>query len=302
MTAKGWVFDIQRFSLHDGPGIRTTVFLKGCPLRCAWCHNPEGWETRPQIRLSLALCAHCGRCAEACERGCHRVTAQDHALMLDDCARCGRCVAACPSGALEMVGSRMTADAVMAVVRRDAPFYATSGGGMTLSGGEPLAQPAFALALLRQARAERMHTVVETAAWAAWETLVRVAKVTDLFLVDLKHTDSARHEAVTGVRAERLHRNVSRMSEAGWPMRLRVPWVPTQNAEPAFLEGLVSFLRSLAVPPPVELMPYHRLGAGKWAALGRAAPMPADVPAATEADVQPWLERLRAEGFACRAA
>jgi len=292
----GWVFNIQRFSLHDGPGIRTTVFLKGCPLRCAWCHNPEGLEGRAQVRLTLNLCARCGRCAAACENGGHEVTADGHSLHLAACISCGRCVDACPYGALEMVGKRMSAEEVLAVVRRDVPFYQQSGGGITLSGGEPLAQFAFSRLLLQAAKTEGMHAAIETSALAPWPRLAALAPLLDLWLVDLKHTDSTSHRALTGVPNRRILANIRRMAGAGWPLLLRVPWVPRHNAESAFLDGLTAFLRSLDNPPPLEFMPYHRLGLGKWAALGGESTIPEDIPAADRADIEPWAVRLRDAG------
>jgi pyruvate formate lyase activating enzyme len=294
---RGWVFNIQRFSLHDGPGIRTTVFLKGCPLRCAWCHNPEGLEAGTQVRLTLNLCTRCGRCAAACEHGGHEVTAETHRLRLDDCVRCGRCADACLIGALEMVGSRMSAEDVLSVVRRDVPFYEQSGGGMTLSGGEPLAQFAFSRALLAAAKSEGMHTAIETSVAAPWPRLASLAPLLDLWLVDLKHIDSARHRALTGVPNRRILANIRRMVGEGWPLILRIPWVPRHNAEPAFLESLLAFLHSLDARPPVEFMPYHRLGLGKWAALGGESLMSEEIPAAERADIEPWAERLRETGI-----
>lgn len=297
MGADGWVFNIQRFSLHDGPGIRTTVFLKGCPLRCEWCHNPEGLEQRPQVRLTYSLCTRCGRCVASCEQGGHTVTESGHELNLSPCTRCGRCVDACVGGALEMVGKAMTVEDVLAVVRRDIPFYEQSGGGMTLSGGEPLAQFAFTRELLQTAKAEGLHTAIETTTEAPWSKLQALAPLLDLWLVDLKHTDDARHRALTGVSNHRILANIRRMAAARWPMQLRIPWVPQRNAEPAFLDGLSAFVRELSVPPPVEFMPYHRLGQGKWAALGGETTIPEDIPAATREEIEPWAERLRGEGL-----
>jgi len=296
MTIDGWVFNIQRFSLHDGPGIRTTVFLKGCPLRCQWCHNPEGLTAQPQIRLTANLCTRCGRCVAACEQGGHAVTAEAHLLHLEPCTRCGRCVDACLIGALEMVGKRMTVEDVLAVVRRDIPFYEQSGGGMTLSGGEPLAQFAFSKALLEAARTEGMHTAIETSALTAWEKLAELAPLVDLFLVDLKHTDDACHRQLTGVSNAQILDNIRRMAERDWPMLLRIPWVPTRNAEESFLTGLRAFLTALPHSPTVEFMPYHRLGIGKWSGLGGESTMPAELPAAKAEDIAPWAEALRADG------
>jgi len=297
MHAQGLVFDIQRFSLHDGPGIRTTVFLKGCPLRCLWCHNPEGLTAQPQVRLIRRLCTRCGRCMLACPHGGHAVTADEHRLRPAACTRCGQCAAACDMGALEMVGQWMSVEEVLCVVRRDAPFYQQSGGGMTLSGGEPLAQYAFARALLAAAKTEGLHTAMETTALLPWPRLVALAPLLDRWLVDLKHTDAQRHRALTGAPNRRILANIRRMADAGWPLALRIPWVPLRNAEPAFLDGLCAFLRSLSTPPPVEFMPYHRLGQEKWAALGGDAAMPESIPAADRADIEPWAEALRREGI-----
>jgi pyruvate formate lyase activating enzyme len=296
MSISGAVFNIQRSSLHDGPGIRTTVFLKGCPLRCQWCHNPEGLTAEPQVRLTLNLCSKCGRCTVACEHGGHEVSPDGHLLHLADCIRCGRCVKACVVGALEIVGKQMTVEDVLGVVRRDQPFYEQSGGGMTLSGGEPLAQFPFSQALLQAAKAEGMHTAIETTALAPWPRLVALAPLIDTWLVDLKHTDDARHRVLTGVPNRRILANIRRMVEAGWPVTLRIPWVPQRNAEDAFLNGLLDFLKSLPTMPPVEFMPYHRLGQGKWTSLGGDATMPDDIPAANREEIEPWAERLRACG------
>lgn len=297
MSVDGSVFNIQRFSLHDGPGIRTTVFLKGCPLRCLWCHNPEGYDARPQIRLTTNLCTRCGRCVAVCAPGGHVVTPDGHTLHLAGCTRCGHCVDACYAGALEMVGSRMTVEEVLAVVRRDVPFYQNSGGGMTLSGGEPLMQFAFSQALLEGARAEAMHTAIETTAFAPWERLQELRPLVDLFLVDLKHTDDARHQALTGVSNTRILEHIRRMMYEAWPMILRIPWVPTMNADDLFLEGLEAFVTAVPRPPLVEFMPYHRLGIGKWTALGGESPIDGEIPAATPEQIAPWAERLRAHGI-----
>jgi pyruvate formate lyase activating enzyme len=294
----GWVFNIQRFSIHDGPGIRTTVFVKGCPLRCQWCHNPEGLERRAQIRLAPALCSHCGRCMAVCEHHGHQVTPDAHILTPDECVACGQCVEVCPGGALELVGKRMSVEEVLAVVRRDVPFYEQSHGGMTISGGEPLAQPDFTADLLRASRMEGIHNVVETSAYGPWERIATLLDLVDLWLVDIKHTDDARHQALTGVSNATILANIRRLASEARAIVLRVPWVPQRNAEPEFLQALIAYVGELNPQPPVELMPYHRLGLGKWESLGRPATMPLDLPAATLDDVQPWVERLREAGIA----
>ena len=297
MPEAGWVFNIQRFSLHDGPGIRTTVFMKGCPLRCLWCHNPEGLESRPQVRLTSSLCTHCGRCAEACEHGGHTVTPESHDLHLEGCVRCGQCVEACYAGAVEMVGSRMTTEEAMAVVRRDVPFYDQSKGGMTLSGGEPMAQFAFTREMLQTARAEAIGTAMETSAFCPWERLEELLPLCDLLMVDLKHTDDARHRELIGVSNAPILANLTRLSEAGIPLIVRTPWIPGRNVEEGFLQGLIDFVGGLPKKPPIEFMPYHRLGLSKWESLGSDATMDHDTPAATKADVQPWIDRCAQAGL-----
>lgn len=292
----GIIFNIQRFSLHDGPGIRTTVFLKGCPLSCLWCHNPEGLLAQTELRLAHALCTRCGRCQQLCPATVHQLTAEVHLLTPEQCRHCGQCVANCPAMALELVGEEKTVEEVMAVVRRDIPFYQTSGGGMTLSGGEPLQQAEFSLALLQTARNEDIATAIETSALAPWKILQRCRPLTDLFLVDLKHTDPIRHRELTGVSNTLIMQNLQRMITEGWPLILRIPWIPHYNAEPTFLEGLVTWLATFPTPPPVEFMPYHRLGQGKWKALGKTSPLPDTIAEATSTDLQPWAIRLREVG------
>jgi pyruvate formate lyase activating enzyme len=196
-----------------------------------------------------------------------------------------------------MVGQRMTVEDVLAVVRRDLPFYEQSGGGMTLSGGEPLAQYDFSLALLTAAKAAGMHTALESTAYLPWERLQPLAALVDLFLIDLKHTDDARHRTLTGISNQQILDNIRRMVAANWPIHLRIPWVPTCNAEPAFLRGLIDFLTALLAIPPVTFLPYHSLGAAKWPALGGASPLPDDLPNATAEDIAPWLETLQVAGI-----
>lgn len=297
-TLEGIVFNVQRFSLHDGPGIRTTVFLKGCPLRCEWCHNTEGIDPFPQVRLTSSLCTLCGHCVAACIRGGHEITPEGkHLLHIERCERCGRCAEACPSAALEMAGRLMSVDEIVQVARRDKDFYEQSGGGITLSGGEPLFQPTFSWVLLREAKRHGLHTALDTSAFTQWAILDLIAPSVDLFLVDLKHTDSARHKALTGVSNKRILANIRGLAEAGFPLVIRVPWVPGRNTDEQFLEGLRALVLSLSPLPPVEFLPYHRLGRGKRAALGHAPAPLDDTPAATPDDLLPWLERLQAAGI-----
>ena len=274
-TPSGMVFDIQRMCVHDGPGIRTVVFLKGCPLRCAWCHNPEGMDPRPQLLYHAAACVQCGKCAEVCPEGVHRFDAETgHRLDRSRCRACFACVDACCTGALTRTGRDMTVAEVMAEALRDRPFYDATGGGITLSGGEPLAQPAFARALLAAARAAGVHTCVETSCAVPWAALKGVLPVTDLFLADLKETDPALHARYTGRDNRRILANLRALDRAGAALVLRCPLVPGATLRDGHLEALAAFVKSLHRPPEVHIMAYHPGGLAKREPLGGVPPLP----------------------------
>ncbi len=269
----GWVTDIQRFSLYDGPGIRTTVFLKGCPLRCQWCHNPETLAPHSQLRYRQVDCTRCGACAAACPRGVHRVEDTMHALRWEECAACGTCVAACPAGALSICGSRVSAGEVLAETLRDRRYYGDD-GGLTVSGGEPLFQPEFTHALLVLARLEGLHTCMETSGVASWLSLQRTVEACGLYLFDWKAATAEQYRRWTGGSQRQALDNLRNLSEAGANIVLRCPIVSGVNDAHEDLAALAEAAEHTLGVRSVELMAYHRLGAGKYAELGLRYALP----------------------------
>ena len=269
MDTHGIVFDIQRYSIHDGPGIRTTVFLKGCPLRCPWCHNPEGQESAPELLLALGLCIRCGACLEACPNQAAGVAAEA-ADASAQCTRCGACVEACASGARRMAGASLTVADVLAAVDKDRVFYVESGGGVTFSGGEPLMQAAFLRACLEGSRERGHHTAVDTCGHAPTRELLDVAAAVDLFLFDLKLMDDVRHRELLGVSNRLILDNARALGKRGAPMWLRVPLLPGVNDDQKNLEATARFARSLGSVAQVNVLPYHRTGSEKYRRLGRS--------------------------------
>jgi pyruvate formate lyase activating enzyme len=291
---RGQVFDIQRFSLHDGPGIRTTVFLKGCPLRCLWCHNPESRSPRPQLAFFAERCSSCGACAAACRRQAHRLAEGRHALDRDACAACGRCAEVCAFDALRLVGREWDAAEVLAVVERDQAYYASSGGGLTISGGEPLLQAPFTRTLLEGARQRGIHTCLETCGAAPWSAFETIHGHVDLVLFDLKATEEEEHRRLTGVAPLPILSNLERLLAVGVAARLRCPLVPGLNDGDTHLRAIAAIARRHP-GLVVEVLPYHDTARHKHARYGSRDPLPG-LASAGEAERLRWCETLRALG------
>ena len=262
----GTVFNMQRYCTHDGPGIRTTVFLKGCPLRCAWCHNPESHFPLPEISYSEGSCIHCGHCAAVCPSGCHILKDGAHIFERTGCIRCGACAKACPA-ALNMVGDRQTVGSVMEEVMKDRLFYGET-GGMTLSGGEPFFQSEFALALLKAAKKEGMTTAVETCGQTAYGILRDALEYVDWFLYDYKESSPELFEKNIGVKPDTIRNNLAGLDGDGANIVLRCPVIPGINDRPDHFRGIAETANSLRHIVCVEIEPGHAIGEGKYGQMG----------------------------------
>lgn len=297
---EGIVFDIQRYSLQDGPGLRTLVFLKGCPLRCAWCSNPESQQPQLELLYDAACCALCGDCVVACPKGALSIDSGELTRNVDLCDMCGACVTACTHSARSIVGSRMTALEVVARVVRDAPFYRRSGGGVTLGGGEPTSQPAFAAEVLRLLRDQGVDTAIETCGCAAMDAFLSVVVHADHVLFDIKHADSRRHAALTGAGNETIVANLNSLLEWHADVTVRYPLIPGWNDGESDLAAFAVLLCSLRREPPVELVPYHRLGEHKYRLLNREYALSGTSPCSDET-ARTACDLLRHRGVNCRA-
>lgn len=296
---KALIENIQHYSLHDGPGIRTTVFFKGCPLRCRWCSNPTTQSMGRELLQKKAQCLGCGQCAAHCPRGAILPESGPPRIDRKLCDACGLCVASCPGKSLLMAGQEYSLDAVLKRISKDALFYRNSGGGVTLSGGEVLAQHAFATELCRRCAALGIHTAIETSGFAPYEHFKALALAADMVFYDIKHLDPARHKALTGQDNSLILGNLERfLAETGKPVHLRLPLVPGLNDDAAHLEAYGGYLLRLPAGPDLEVLPYHRLGKDKYAMLGREYDLGDTSPLAREeAEAAVRLLRDRAPGL-----
>ncbi len=290
----GTILRIARFAIHDGPGIRTTVFLKGCPLRCAWCHSPESQRPAPEFMPQPDRCIRCGSCTAACPHAVLPAAVADSAAPAG-CTTCGACAEACPTGARELVGHETTVDALMALVERDRIFYDESGGGVTFSGGEPLLQPEFLLEAAASCRVAGIHVAVDTCGHADPEILLAVAREADLFLFDLKIVDRETHRRFTGVPNDLILSNLERLAALHPRVIVRFPLIPGVNDDEGNITALGALLASFRLTR-VDVLPYHRAGLAKYHRLHRPYAL-ADAEPLSSSQVARVVERLGRYGL-----
>ena len=275
-----FIFNVQKFCVHDGPGIRTTIFFKGCPLSCAWCHNPESQDFAPEVLVNVEKCTSCQQCLPACPAGAIRATGEGIVTDRASCRACGDCADECLQGAREIAGRHATIAELLTEIEKDRVFYEQSGGGVTLSGGEVLCQPEAARDLAQACKSRGIHVAIDTCGHAPYENLARLLDCADLFLYDLKHLDSLQHRKFTGQDNHLILDNLLRLSATGQSIHLRIPLIENFNADDAHIESVVRFVRQLNLTR-IDLLPYHNTGSSKYERLGRrydpagfAAPAP----------------------------
>lgn len=265
---KGLVFDIQKFSLHDGPGIRTTVFLKGCSLRCFWCQNPEGLSSKQELQYLESQCINCGMCFSVCPVGAHTIRDGIHEIDRDKCTLCGECVKACPAKALQFTAREMEAREIVEQVLNDKIYYDLSGGGITLSGGEPLVQADFSSEILRLCKSNGIHTAIETAFNVEWSEVEKVLPNLDLIMADIKAVDTEIHKHGTGVNNKRILENLQRIAKQDIPLIVRVPLMPGVNDSDEDISNIAQLVKNFPNLRYLELVPFHRLGESKYRSIG----------------------------------
>ena len=270
MEAKGYLFDIRRYTIHDGPGIRTTVFFKGCPLSCAWCHNPEGLELKSELVHYQNRCLRCFECMKMCEPEALSVVNDKLSINYTACTVCLKCLQVCNSQALELIGKEMSVHEVMAEVQKDMIFYEQSGGGVTFSGGEPLMQPAFLLALLRECKKKHIHTALDTCGYAPFATIEKLMDYIDLFLYDIKIIDNTKHKDYISKDNKLILENLERLAKLKKNIMVRIPIIPGYNDSIEALKQTAQFIISLGAIKNINLLPYHKAADEKYSRLHKS--------------------------------
>lgn len=289
---KGLVFNIQRFSVHDGPGIRTTVFLKGCPLRCKWCHNPESISPDPDLVLRSDRCIRCGDCYGLCKNHAVKPVDGGFETLREACVDCGECVEICSAEARGLAGKEMTTEEVLSEIEKDVVFYDQSGGGASFSGGEPLLQHEFLVSLLKGCKRRNIHTVVDTAGLTTTAILDEVSAFVDLFLYDLKTLDDAKHREFTGVSNVQILSNLRRLSDLRKQVIVRLPLIPGVNDTFEDIRRAGEFVAQLGNVREIHLLPYHPTGTEKYVRLGKDYEMEGTIPPSAD-DLSLYVEELR---------
>lgn len=294
---KGIVCEIERYAINDGPGIRTLIFLKGCPLRCKWCSNPETQKLLPEIYYYSHRCIFCRSCVAACPAGAIQDDFVNRLVVTDraKCTGCGRCTLICPNGARSIVGIEMTVSQVFEEIKKDIPFYISSSGGVTVTGGEVFVQRDFACEILKKCKEEYIDTAIETSGYVPWEDFEKLLKYVDHVLIDVKHMDSLKHLALTGVRNEIILENIKKLDEVGADYVLRIPLIPGMNDGEDNFERFYAFVEDLKNLREVHLLPYHTLGRSKYNYLERVYEMP-ETPKPSQDKIENIQERLNAIG------
>ncbi len=302
MHSSGLVTNIQKYSLHDGPGIRTTVFLKGCPLHCAWCHNPENISRKSEIIIYEARCIRCGQCFEVCPQRKDKTPAPADSANITparppvDCTLCGACAEACPTGARSLLGHLMEVDQLLAEILADRVFYEESQGGVTFSGGEPLLQFEFLKAVLQACREQGLHTAVDTCGFAPWEHLHELVPLTNLFLYDLKFFDDAQHREYTGVSNRLIFDNLRALAQMHPAIWLRIPIIPGVNNSAGELQAMARLAAKLPGLQQVNVLPYHKTGVQKFRRLGQPYTLPDTAPPSS-GQMETSAQIFRAQGL-----